>query len=96
MPPKRKGSRRNRYAPTSSRLRLGTGSVNSGSAAGGDMTIRSAFLVRAPEVMTDYDLYKEWTDKAEADFSTAARELKALESPNFDAVCFHAQQGVEK
>jgi len=46
--------------------------------------------------MTDYDLYKEWTDKAEADFSTAARELKALESPNFDAVCFHAQQGVEK
>ena len=39
---------------------------------------------------------KEWTDKAEADFSTAARELKALESPNFDAVCFHAQQGVEK
>jgi HEPN domain-containing protein len=39
---------------------------------------------------------KEWTDKAEADFSTAARELKALESPNFDAVCFHAQQCVEK
>ena len=39
---------------------------------------------------------KEWTDKAEADFSTAARELKATESPNFDAVCFHAQQCVEK
>jgi HEPN domain-containing protein len=39
---------------------------------------------------------KEWTDKAEADFSTATRELKALESPNFDAVCFHAQQCVEK
>ena len=39
---------------------------------------------------------KEWTAKAEADFSTAARELKAAESPNFDAVCFHAQQCVEK
>jgi len=39
---------------------------------------------------------KEWTVKAEADFSTAARELKASESPNFDAVCFHAQQCVEK
>jgi HEPN domain-containing protein len=39
---------------------------------------------------------KEWTAKAEADYSTAARELKALESPNFDAVCFHAQQCVEK
>ncbi len=39
---------------------------------------------------------KEWGDKAEADFSTAARALKAVESPNLDAVCFHAQQCVEK
>jgi len=39
---------------------------------------------------------KEWTTKAEADFSTATRELRAAESPNFDAVCFHAQQCVEK
>ena len=39
---------------------------------------------------------KEWTAKAEADFSTAARELKAVELPNFDAVCFHSQQCVEK
>jgi HEPN domain-containing protein len=39
---------------------------------------------------------KEWADKAEADYSTAVRELKAPESPNFDAVCFHAQQCVEK
>jgi HEPN domain-containing protein len=39
---------------------------------------------------------KEWTDKAEADFSTAGRELKTIDSPNFDAVCFHSQQGVEK
>ena len=39
---------------------------------------------------------KEWADKAEADFSTATRELQAPDSPNFDAVCFHAQQCVEK
>jgi HEPN domain-containing protein len=39
---------------------------------------------------------KEWAAKAEADFSTATRELKAAESPNFDAVCFHAQQCAEK
>ncbi len=39
---------------------------------------------------------KEWVAKAEADFATAARELSTTESPNFDAVCFHAQQCVEK
>ena len=39
---------------------------------------------------------KEWTEKAEADFLTATRELKAAEAPNFDAACFHAQQCVEK
>jgi HEPN domain-containing protein len=39
---------------------------------------------------------KEWADKAEANFSTADGEPKAPESPNFDAVCFHAQQCVEK
>lgn len=39
---------------------------------------------------------REWLSKAEADYSTATRELKATESPNFDAVCFHAQQSVEK
>ena len=39
---------------------------------------------------------KEWIDKAEGDFATAGRELRAAESPNFDAVCFHAQQCIEK
>ncbi|MCP4592652.1 MAG: HEPN domain-containing protein [bacterium] len=39
---------------------------------------------------------KEWVAKAEADFATAGRELRASTSPNFDAVCFHAQQSVEK
>jgi HEPN domain-containing protein len=39
---------------------------------------------------------KEWVAKAGADYSTATRELQAAESPNFDAVCFHARQRVEK
>lgn len=39
---------------------------------------------------------QEWVDKAEADFATAGRELRARRQPNFDAVCFHAQQCAEK
>lgn len=39
---------------------------------------------------------REWVAKAEADFVTAKRELAAQDSPNYDAVCFHAQQCVEK
>ena len=39
---------------------------------------------------------EEWVCKAEADFATASRELRAGENPNLDAVCFHAQQCVEK
>ncbi len=39
---------------------------------------------------------KEWIAKAEGDYATADRELRATESPNFDAVCFHAEQCVEK
>ena len=39
---------------------------------------------------------KEWVLKAEADFATAGRELQATVIPNYDAVCFHAQQCVEK
>ena len=38
----------------------------------------------------------EWADKAEGDFATAQRELNAPDHPNYDAVCFHAQQCVEK
>ena len=38
----------------------------------------------------------EWVEKAEGDFFTAMRELRARKSPNFDAVCFHAQQMAEK
>ena len=39
---------------------------------------------------------KGWVEKAEGDFATAGRELRAAGSPNYDAVCFHAEQAVEK
>ena len=38
----------------------------------------------------------EWISKAEGDFVTAGRELRVRKSPNYDAVCFHAQQCAEK
>jgi HEPN domain-containing protein len=38
----------------------------------------------------------EWVSKAEGDFVTAGRELRARKSPNYDAVCFHCQQCAEK
>jgi HEPN domain-containing protein len=41
-------------------------------------------------------LTREWVDKAEGDFATTRREIRARKAPNYDAVCFHAQQCVEK
>jgi HEPN domain-containing protein len=38
----------------------------------------------------------EWVQKAEGDFVTAERELSVGSDPNYDAVCFHSQQCVEK
>lgn len=38
----------------------------------------------------------EWVSKAEGDFATAGRELRARTKPNYDAVCFHCQQCAEK
>jgi HEPN domain-containing protein len=38
----------------------------------------------------------EWIEKAEGDFATATRELRARKAPNYDAACFHAQQMAEK
>ena len=38
----------------------------------------------------------EWVLKAEGDFATAGRELRARKSPNYDAACFHCQQCAEK
>jgi HEPN domain-containing protein len=39
---------------------------------------------------------REWLAKAEGDFATAERELSVSDNPNYDAVCFHAQQCAEK
>lgn len=38
----------------------------------------------------------EWIQKAEGDFATMRREAKAKRNPNYDAICFHAQQCAEK
>ena len=39
---------------------------------------------------------QEWVDKAEGDFATAQREIEVDNNPNYDAVCFHSQQCIEK
>jgi HEPN domain-containing protein len=39
---------------------------------------------------------REWVAKAEGDYRTAERELRPTGTPNFDAVCFHAEQCAEK
>ncbi|MGH9928768.1 MAG: HEPN domain-containing protein [Pyrinomonadaceae bacterium] len=41
-------------------------------------------------------LTREWVEKAEADFATARREVRVRKQPNYDGVCFHCQQCVEK
>lgn len=42
------------------------------------------------------DLTKEWVEKAEGDYHSALRELRARKHPNYDAAGFHAQQCAEK
>lgn len=41
------------------------------------------------------EVVQEWIDKAEGDYLTATREADAS-PPNYNAVCFHAQQCIEK
>jgi len=41
-------------------------------------------------------LTSEWVGKAEGDYATARREMRARRQPNYDAACFHAQQCAEK
>jgi HEPN domain-containing protein len=43
-----------------------------------------------------HPLVEEWVRKGVADLQTAKRESRVRRNPNFDAVCFHAQQAVEK
>ena len=38
----------------------------------------------------------EWITKAEGDFSTLVREIQVDDNPNYDGICFHAQQCAEK
>ena len=42
------------------------------------------------------ELVTEWINKAEGDWRTAKWESEVIDTPNWDAVCFHAQQAVEK
>ncbi|HLG17955.1 MAG TPA: HEPN domain-containing protein [Blastocatellia bacterium] len=39
---------------------------------------------------------REWVDKAEGDWASAQREVRARKRPNYDAACFHCQQCAEK
>lgn len=41
------------------------------------------------------ELVEEWIYKAEGDYKVALREYKS-EDPNYDAICFHIQQCIEK
>ena len=41
-------------------------------------------------------LTQEWVEKAEGDFATLQREIRARRLPNYDAACFHVQQCLEK
>jgi HEPN domain-containing protein len=38
----------------------------------------------------------EWVRKAEGDFNSCLREVRARRYPNHDSACFHAQQCAEK
>jgi HEPN domain-containing protein len=41
-------------------------------------------------------LTHEWVEKAENDWFSLNREIRVRKNPNYDAVCFFAQQCVEK
>jgi len=41
-------------------------------------------------------LTAEWVSKAEGDYVCVQREWRARKHPNYDALCFHAQQCAEK
>ena len=41
-------------------------------------------------------LTQEWLDKAAADYRSMHREYRVTEDPNYNDVCFHDQQCVEK
>lgn len=42
------------------------------------------------------DVLREWLFKADGDLRVARREMAVEDGPNYDAICMHAQQCVEK
>ena len=38
----------------------------------------------------------EWVEKAEGDYAMMERESRVRKDPNYDGICFHAQQCAEK
>jgi len=42
------------------------------------------------------ELLAEWISKAEGDYVLARREIRVRKGANYDAVCFHCQQSIEK
>lgn len=42
------------------------------------------------------ELLAEWISKVEGDFLVAKREMRVRSEANYDAICFHCQQMVEK
>ena len=71
-----------------------------------DLVVRSPKQLRQRLAWNDYSLkevmgrgkvlyesvHPEWIQKAEGDFATAGRELRARKDPNYDAACFHANR----
>jgi HEPN domain-containing protein len=41
-------------------------------------------------------VHREWIQKAEEDYGVTLREMRARKNPAYNAVCFHAQQCLEK
>jgi HEPN domain-containing protein len=39
---------------------------------------------------------REWISKAEGDYNDVLRGIRARKNPNYDSVCFHAEQCIEK
>ena len=39
---------------------------------------------------------QEWIEKAEGDWNAARQLYRVRKNPNYDSVCFHCQQSVEK
>ena len=48
------------------------------------------------EFLAELEVLEEWVGKVEGDYATASRKFAVGDTPNYDAVCFHAQQCVEK